>query len=236
MSTAELMRGVQAISFDLDDTLWDCDSVIRQAEQQAWQWLTEHTPRITEQHERDIIGQLRREIVDKEPHLVTDVTRLRHTIYKELLIRHDYHSELADQLFNVFYIARSNVTLYDGVLNMLDSIRQHFKVAAITNGNADLSIVGIDGHFADVQRASVDNPPKPDAHMFEQCMKNLDLTSDRLIHIGDNPETDVCGAKRAGLKAIWFNQTGATWPSELDPPDIEANSIDHLTQLLLVNT
>lgn len=233
---SSIMSGITAISFDLDDTLWDCDSVIRSAEDTAWLWLNSYASRVTEAHGWEIIPETRRELVAKEPHLAGDVTRLRHSIYRELLTRHGYSAGLADEAFDVFYTARSNVTLYEGVVDLLQSLQGQFKVAAITNGNADLSLIGIDQYFHDIQRASVDNPAKPDAHLFHACLRNLDVPAESLLHIGDNPETDVGGGHSAGARTLWFNQLEVEWPDELKRPDLEANSIEHLKRLLLVNT
>ncbi|MGC1952714.1 MAG: hypothetical protein WA970_09110, partial [Gammaproteobacteria bacterium] len=33
---------VKCITFDLDDTLWDCESVLMRAETVLYQWLAEH--------------------------------------------------------------------------------------------------------------------------------------------------------------------------------------------------
>lgn len=45
---------------------------------------------------------------------------------------------------------------------------------------------------------------KPDDRIFHEAAKRLDVDEANGIHIGDNPETDVWGAKRAGMRAVLF--------------------------------
>lgn len=45
---------------------------------------------------------------------------------------------------------------------------------------------------------------KPDPRIFIQALKELDLTAQEAIMIGDNPVNDVQGALDAGLKPIWL--------------------------------
>ncbi len=34
------------------------------------------------------------------------------------------------------------------------------------------------------------------------------------MHVGDDPEFDVRGARRAGLQAAWLNRAGVPWSGE----------------------
>ena len=38
----------RAITIDLDDTLWDCHPVIREAESKLWEWLGTNYPKISD--------------------------------------------------------------------------------------------------------------------------------------------------------------------------------------------
>ncbi len=41
-----------------------------------------------------------------------------------------------------------------------------------------------------------------------------------MLHVGDDPELDVVGAARAGMRSCWINRRGEAWPAELPPPDL----------------
>jgi len=46
---------------------------------------------------------------------------------------------------------------------------------------------------------------KPDRGIFESAAILLGARIDQIVHVGDDPEADVWGAKQAGLKAIHFD-------------------------------
>jgi putative hydrolase of the HAD superfamily len=48
---------------------------------------------------------------------------------------------------------------------------------------------------------------KPDPAAFRAVLDRLGLQPDQVVHIGDQAAADVEGAKRAGMRTIWF-QTG----------------------------
>lgn len=45
---------------------------------------------------------------------------------------------------------------------------------------------------------------KPDRRIFITAAEKLGVAPSNIVHVGDNPEHDVQGAKRAGMKAILF--------------------------------
>jgi len=46
---------------------------------------------------------------------------------------------------------------------------------------------------------------KPDKHIFERAAIELGTDLHKIIHIGDDPEADVWGAKQAGMRAVLFD-------------------------------
>ncbi len=224
---------IKAISFDLDDTFWDCAPAIIAAEEALYRWFAAETPRIAKAHSPESLVEQRVAVGKELPHLWTDVTALRVESIRRLLLSHRYDPDIADTAFAVFYRARSNVRLYDGVVDMLDALQNKFRLAAITNGNADLEQIGIKHYFEDIQAASLDNPPKPDAYMFNRCLNLFKLPPSALLHVGDNPETDVGGGHNAGVQTLWFNQHGDPWPDVIDEPHHVVGSIADMRSLFL---
>ena len=228
-----LLAQVQVVSFDLDDTFWHCGPAIQHAENTLFTWMQSNTSRITEFHTVESLARHRLQMVKTHPQLHCDVTLMRQTWLAQILREFDYPTELAADAFAVFYQARSEVDLYDGVHELLQALRARYRLAAITNGNANLQSIGIAHYFDDIQHASVDNAPKPDAEMFRRCVARFSLPPSALLHVGDNPETDVGGGHNAGALAVWFNQQAAVWPDNLPAPQFEVNSIPQLQQLLV---
>jgi len=226
------LAGIRALSFDLDDTLWDCAPAIRHAEATLHAWFARETPRVLEHHDRESLIAFRADIAAEHPHLRGDVTAMRRTGIARLLAEHDYPEPLLDEAFAVFHRARSEVVLYDGVPEALAALGRRYRMAAITNGNADLEQIGLAGHFAFTLAASLELAPKPAPEMFELCLERFGIAAHELLHIGDNVSTDVGGAQRAGVRALWFNGRDEGWPEALPPPDFEVRSIAGLAELL----
>jgi len=232
--SAKKIAAIKAVSFDLDDTFWDCDPVIVKAEQTLSAWLEDNYPASLQGHSSDSLREMRASVIELNPHLVCDVTEIRKAILKELMKNENDPHHASERAFDVFYRARSEVTLYTGTHELLESLNGRYKLAAITNGNADLDIIGLSHFFDDVQRAELNNAPKPQTAMFDRCCSNLQIDASELMHVGDNPQTDVQGAHNAGAVSVWFNQHGMEWPENLRAADIEVRTLSELQQLLAV--
>lgn len=242
MNNAKQLAGVRAVSFDLDDTFWDCAPAIVKAEDVLYEWLEKNYPNVTAKHTREAMPDMRADMYQTHPHLATDVSMMRKAFLQQLLQDYENSETLAEEAFAVFYRARSEVVLYEGTHELLQSLKPTHKLAAITNGNADLNLIGLADYFEDIQCATLTNRPKPASDMFDTCCANLGIVSRELLHVGDNPRTDVIGGHLAGALTVWFNQSGEPWPESLlapeesgpgfRGPDFEVSSLPELQKLL----
>jgi len=67
------------------------------------------------------------------------------------------------------------------------------------------------------------------ARIFQRACDLASVPAGEAAMVGDTPETDVQGARRAGLRAVWLNRGHRHWPGNLARPDAV---IDELGQLL----
>jgi FMN phosphatase YigB (HAD superfamily) len=58
------------------------------------------------------------------------------------------------------------------------------------------------------------------------------LPPDSVWHVGDSLESDVAGAKGAGLRSVWLNRRGLVLPEGAPRPDHEIGSLQELVELL----
>ena len=222
---------VKAISFDLDDTLWDCAPAIAKAEAALFEWHTRHTPEITRAHNRAELQDYRTEFRKNNPALKGCVTEMRLAGLRHLLGSFGYSPSLAEEAFSVFFKARSEVDLYADVLDMLRTLSSSFRLAAITNGNADLQSIGISMYFTHIYAANLTLLEKPAPDMFDLCLHDLDIPACALLHVGDNPVTDIFGASAVGVQTLWFNQYNDVWPDHLEPPNFEVSTLSQVVAL-----
>jgi len=226
---------IRVVSFDLDDTFWDCAPAIANAEQALYEWHRVNTPRITDAHDAHDAAsllQFRAGIREQYPHLAGCVTAIRMQSLRSLLEQFGYSQSLAEPAFQVFYRARSEVVIYPQVMELLHDLSGRYKVAAITNGNADLEYIGIAHLFDKILSADLQLKAKPHSDMFERCINHFDVQAHEVLHIGDNPVTDIVGGIEAGVQTLWFNQHGSAWPENLPEPHFRAESIEGIVQFL----
>ena len=202
---------IRAITFDLDDTLWPIAPVMLRAEQRLDVWLRIHCPRTAAAYPLAAMRALRDRIADENPHIAHDFSAQRRLSLREALLPHGYDDEHVDTAFAAFYAERNRIEYYIDTLPALDRLRVRYPLAAITNGNADLEAIGLAPYFRFSLRAGAFGTAKPAAEIFHAACTRLGLAPDEVLHVGDDPELDVIGAHRAGLRSVWLHRGSATW-------------------------
>jgi putative hydrolase of the HAD superfamily len=86
------------------------------------------------------------------------------------------------------------------------------KLAVIANWDISLTDVlrrlGLAAPFAAIVTAAAVGAAKPDPAPFRAALEHLGVEAARCIHVGDDPVTDVAGARGAGLTAVLIDRTG----------------------------
>lgn len=224
---------IRAIIFDLDNTLWDVHPVIVRAEHALHAFLAQHYPRIVGQHDLASMRELRVRVAREHPAMRHDFTWLR----LESLRRHareaGYDESMAQAAFDVFYRARNEVVLYDDVRPALERlVHAGYRLFALTNGNADLGVIGLDRYFEAALTAREAGMLKPDPRIFGLLLDRVGLRAIEAAYVGDDPEADVEGARAAGLLPVWLNREGLHWTRESDAPHVIIGGLHELPDAL----
>lgn len=223
---------IQAITLDLDDTLWPIRPTIARAEQALQHWLQQHAPRTARRHSVNSMRALRERISVQHPELAHDYSAQRRLSLEQAL--HDSGDDitLAEPAFEVFFAARNQVTLYPDAAAALERLAARWPLAALTNGNADLGRIGLAHHFVFQLGAREHGAPKPDPGIFLAACARLSLSPQAVLHVGDDPELDVQGAHRAGLRAAWINRRGVIWEAFRPVPEFTVRNLHELADRL----
>lgn len=203
---------IRCITFDLDDTLWDCAPVLEAAERVLYAWLEEHYPRITAHLDLEGMFRDRRAFALRHPELLHDMTLLRKEWLAEHASRHGYPDELIDHAFQVFWEHRNRVDLYAEVATLLPTLKARYRIGAITNGNADVTHIGIDHYFHFVTTSAAAGASKPAPEIFHAALAAAGVAPEHAVHVGDDPRTDILGAGAVGMRTVWFNPGLKPWP------------------------
>lgn len=70
---------------------------------------------------------------------------------------------------------------------------------------------------------------KPDAEIFRVAAGRLGVAVGDVLFVGDHPEVDIAGAAKARMRTAWLH-LGRTWPADLAPiaPDLIIGSLREL--------
>ncbi|MDE1465262.1 HAD family hydrolase [Spartinivicinus poritis] len=215
---------IKAITFDLDDTLWNNTPVLLKAERAVIEWLLAQFPNINDHHDIDTTTGEFREFKDQikqaNPALTHQVTNLRKVALEELLGQAGYTEQAtngAEQAMEVFLHARHQVNYFDYVESVLAELNQQYTLGVLTNGNVNIKRLSIGDYFDFAFCADELNTSKPDPVFFQAGIQAAKVLAEEIVHIGDHPEYDVIGAKEVGLKAIWFNPEQSSWDYHIKP-------------------
>ena len=230
-----MVQRFAALIFDLDDTLWEVAPVIVRAEHAMYRFLAQHYPRVTQRHDLHSMRDRRAAMVAAFPHMRHDFTWLRLAALREHATEAGYDASMADAAFEVFYAARNEVELYPDVLPTLAVLKRHHRLFALSNGNADLELIGLADYFELHVTARAAGALKPDRRAFRCLLDACGVDSARLLHIGDDPDADIGGAQDAGLSTAWINRTSRTWPEDRRAPDYVARDLEELARVLGVS-
>lgn len=212
------------VTFDLDDTLWETEPVLRRADAAQHRWLAEHCPALATRFGPEDWKALRLDVIERHPHSKTNLSMLRQMTLLEALKRsgygHDDAVGYSAQAFNIFLEARCDVEFFDGVHETLERLRRRYFLCVITNGNADLRRVGLEDAFDFACSAETVGVAKPDAAIFHRALERFAVPPEAAVHVGDDPVKDVQAALDVGMQALWVNVLGRTLDPQPSVPEI----------------
>ena len=207
---------IRAITLDLDDTLWAIQPVILRAEQGLQDWLQQHAP-ATAALSLERKQALRRATHAAYPQKAHDLSFLRREAIRACLVEAGDAPDLAEPAFEVFYGFRQQVEFWPGKLEALARLAQHYRLVALSNGNADIFRTPAAPYFHAAVRAHEFGVAKPDSRIFHAAAEAAGVTPDAVLHVGDDSHHDVQGARGAGIAAVWITPAESVWA--LDEPE-----------------
>lgn len=227
------IKPFKIISFDLDDTLYDNTKVIAHAEQQFATYLQNkyHLPIFTQ--DPAFWAQQKQNAILHDPNLEHDVTALRSVILYTVLNHYTNCNNLTfavcNQEIERFIEFRSAFKVSAKVLSLLNDLKQEYMIVALSNGNVDLQKIGLDQIFAyNLRPAYKKRRKKPYADLFLQLQELTRVKSVEILHVGDEPFSDIQGAVLADCQSAFLNKGFAQCLKGVD-------SLKHLPHVVLDN-
>lgn len=229
---------IKAITFDLDDTLYDNHPVIDKTEAEVLRFIREYDPRF-HHFTNDDIYAFRYLVEEQEPSICHDITRWRWLSTKMMLCHYGYSREDAlkgaDDIMAHFNYWRNQIHVPESTHQILAQLAQKLPLVAITNGNAEPQACGLGDYFEFVLKAGPDGRSKPFCDMYHLAAQRLNLEPNAILHVGDNLLTDVEGAINSGMQACWINTGDKTLMEEKEVrllPHVEISKLVSLLSLV----
>jgi putative hydrolase of the HAD superfamily len=238
------MRRIDAVLFDLDDTLHD-DTLAYQsaAEEVAREIALEHgidALALKAAYVAEAEGFWKRFSADT---LQTKLTAVRSRLWRAALATVGVEGEevvqRSAQRYNDY--RKKYYALFPGTVELLRSLRAvGKKLGLLTNGLAEthrekIAILSLGEFFDAIFIADEVGMIKPDPLLFAHACTTLGSAPAYTAMVGDRYDRDIRGASEAGLFTIWLRVRDERFPAGCTPPDATCTSIAEVAAVLSGN-
>jgi putative hydrolase of the HAD superfamily len=215
---------ITAVLFDLDDTLFDHRACTRAALaelRERFAVLGRVPAALVEAEHRRLLEGLHLQVLAGQ--LTVDDARVER--FRQLLAfaggpAGAEAAAAAAAAYREAYVAHWRPV--DGALDLLSALHGRVSTAVVTNNVASeqrqkIAACGFGPLLDAVVISEEAGVTKPDPRIFSQAIGLLGCRADQAVMIGDAWETDIVGARAAGIRPIWFNRFGADSPDRSVP-------------------
>lgn len=197
-----MFEKVKAVFFDFDDTLQSRAGAYRLY---CDKFLSRYFP--------EIEGEEKEKRMDEMEEHVDGGYKSREEYWPEMIALWGWKNPPSLQTlvddFNTNFGKR--VVMLDGSIETLKELKKRgYLLGMVTNGNSLLQNTKLDSAgIRDLFDMSVVSDDigiwKPDKGIFEYAMKELGVSPEQSLFVGDHPINDIKGALGAGMNAVWVD-------------------------------
>jgi putative hydrolase of the HAD superfamily len=222
---------IQAIVFDLDDTLYPERDYVFSGFRAVATWAEEHLGIPAVQG----FIELRRLFEDG----------VRGDTFDRWLESHGFQpDEWVPRMVQVYREHYPYIAPYPEVPALLQRLRPRYRLGLVTDGYAEvqkrkLTALGLTSCFDALVFSDEWGRQawKPNSRPFEIALERLEVTGSEAVYVADNPVKDFLGARQVGMWTVRVRRPDGLY-SHLEPtwaqyaPDIEIESLDCLEAIL----
>eukprot|EP00913_Durusdinium_trenchii_P013406 g12587.t1 len=225
---------MRVVLFDLDDTLFDhqhCSRAGLDAVRKAFAGRIAGSADEIESTYRELLERMHLKVLDGSMSIdASRIERFRAFLTNESRVATDDESIEAARCYRDAYDAAYRPV--PGAIELLQRVKAKHPVGIVTNHVVaeqikKIAAIGVEPFVDELVVSEEVGVPKPDARMFETALSRLGGTPDEAVMIGDSWSSDILGATRLGIRAIWLNRyespcpdaTLATEIASLEPLD-----------------
>jgi putative hydrolase of the HAD superfamily len=199
--------------FDLDHTLWDYESNVRDSLSELfvdYDLGTLGNPDFelffkafqTTNHE--LWEEFNKGLVDR--------SGLRDSRFKRVFTRAKLDIAMIPASLEEEFISRTSAKpkVMDHAFEILDYLKHDYQLHIITNGfdqsqYAKLKSSKLEDYFDLIVTSENSGYRKPDKKIFDHALSHLKTAANHCLMIGDNPLSDILGAQNAKMDQVFYN-------------------------------
>jgi putative hydrolase of the HAD superfamily len=193
------VKMIKAVLFDLDGTLLDRDESVKRFIHSQYDRINRvvgHIPRETYINRFIELDQRGYVWKDKVYQKLVDEYNITEMTWEELL--QDYTAEF-----------KHHCVPFPNLITTLEKLKNcNIRLGIITNGRGQFQLdnikaLGIEKYFDTILISEWEGIKKPDPEIFNRALKQLEVSANMSIFVGDHPENDVKAARNVGMKGTW---------------------------------
>ncbi len=226
---------LQAVIFDLDDTLHDDTATYRGAAERVASDVAATHGVVSQDIFAAYVRQSERfwgglNAATLETPLVDLRTSLWHAALRESGIDDTAFAARCGHAYNAY--RRDLLELWPGALDVLQRLRDGgLKLALITNGFSEthrekIAILNLEHAFDEVFIADEVGMVKPDPRLFRLAAEKLGVVPEACAMVGDRFDRDIRGGASVGMFTVWLNVRNEPLPSDLAADAVVASITD----------
>lgn len=189
---------IRAILFDLDGTLLDRETCVRNCVRDQFARFEDQLAPVTLNEFQALYHNLEQHGYVPKP-----------MVYDQMSLRLGFSPALSQALTSDYYAAYPRFCVgFRNMVETLNALRERaVKLSIITNASVSLQTAAVQAlkigwMFDAIVISEAEGVRKPDRRIFDLTLGRLGVTPAEAVFVGDHPEIDIRGAQDAGMRAI----------------------------------
>lgn len=212
------MKRYSHVFFDLDHTLWDFRANSRATLQELYVDLQLEEHGVSSVHEMiEEFEAINAVLWSRYEAGGLDKAVLRVLRFRSTLLRFGVRNDRLARAMGAEYLERCprRTLLHEGVPELLEALRGRYRSHVITNGFTEVQRLklensGIAGYFDVVLTSEEAGARKPDPRIFMEALRRSDAEAASALMVGNDPFTDLAGARSVGMDQAHYLENGST--------------------------
>ncbi|GAB3658129.1 YjjG family noncanonical pyrimidine nucleotidase [Echinicola sediminis] len=207
------MRKYRHLFFDLDHTLWDYDRNVQESLFELFDiYALENMGMPSRQDFYKAFLMINSDLWNDYNTGKIDKTTLRSQRFRRIFDQFGASKIPVPIEMEEDFLQRtsSKPHLFPYSKEILNYLKDKYELHIITNGFNEsqalkMNSSGITSYFKLIVTSETTGHRKPDKRIFEYAMGQLETSAEECLMIGDNPISDIQGARNAAIDQVFFN-------------------------------